>query len=86
LSNDLQQIPASERNEESGADFLTCGRVIQEDGTWFKQRSGDFVINLGDVVNVQLTSDSHRLAAAVSMDAMGQISNARIAAPTLRLK
>jgi hypothetical protein len=34
--------------------------VIQEDGTYFYERSGDYIVNLGNVVNVRLTTDFHR--------------------------
>jgi hypothetical protein len=68
LSNDLQPISQSERDEAHGADFLPLGKVIQEDGTYFRGRSGVYVVNLGDVVNVQLTSDSHRLNGCCGLD------------------
>jgi hypothetical protein len=70
LSSDLHPIHASERNPENGADFLPRGRVIQEDGTWFHDRSGDFIVNLGDVVNVHLTADFHRLNGCCGLDGL----------------
>jgi hypothetical protein len=70
LSNELQPILASERNEEYGADFLPDGKVIQEDGTWFRERSGDYVVNLRDVVNVRLTNDSKRLNGCCGLDGL----------------
>ena len=70
LSNDLVQILASERNEVNGADFLPPGKVIQEDGTWFRERSGDYIVNLGDVMNVRLTADFHRLNGCCGLDGL----------------
>jgi hypothetical protein len=68
LSNDLQLISASERNAADGEDFLPIGTVIQEDGTYFHGRSGEFIVNLGDVVNVHLTTDFHRLNGCCGLD------------------
>jgi len=68
LSNDLQPIPASERNVRDGEDFLPRGKVIQADGRYFHRRCGEYIVSLADVVNVCLTTDFRRLNGCCGLD------------------
>ncbi len=68
LSSDLQPVSLSERNETMGEEFLHRGTVMQEDGSYFQGRTGEYIVHSEDVVHVQLTSDSKRLAGCCGLD------------------
>jgi hypothetical protein len=68
LSAEVQMIQMSERNETMGADLLPPGTVMQEDGSYFRERGGFFILHVDDLFNVKTTTDSKRLAGCCGLD------------------
>jgi hypothetical protein len=68
LSNELQPVSLAQRNEAMGEDFLRCGTVMQEDGTYFQGRAGSYIVHPDDIVHARLTTDFRRRNGCCGLD------------------
>jgi hypothetical protein len=50
LSNELKLVSLSQRNENMGEDFLLRGTLMRDDGTWIRDRGGEYIANTDDVI------------------------------------
>lgn len=68
LSAELELVALSERNQTRGEDFLRRGTIMQEDGSYFQERQGVYIVHTDDVLHVHLTDDSKRLNGCCGLD------------------
>lgn len=68
LSTELRAVPMSERNETMGVDLLSAGTVMREDGSYFSERDGFYIVHPDDLQHVKLTTDSKRLNGCCGLD------------------
>jgi RNA polymerase subunit RPABC4/transcription elongation factor Spt4 len=68
LTTDLQLVPFIERNETMGEAFLCPGTVMQEDGSYFHGKAGNFIAHIDDTLRLKLTTDSSRLNGCCGLD------------------
>jgi hypothetical protein len=68
LSNELKLVSLSQRNENMGEDFLLRGTLMRDDGTWIRERGGEYIANTDDVIQTHLTDDPKRLNGCCGLD------------------
>jgi hypothetical protein len=60
----------SECSTEDRKAYVPCGLTVQEDGTFFQQNTGWYVINVEDIFHTRLTEAANRLNGCCGLDGM----------------
>ena len=68
VTNKLRIISHADTCQEMGENYLQLGTIVEEDGSFVRNRKGCYIVNSGDVIHAHLTSDSTRIQGCCGLD------------------